>query len=635
MRNLFLSIFMLVTIGASAQQVARTLTSSGGLFMGFYEYTPADYNSDPSVKYPLIIFLHGIGERGNGTTELSRVLANAIPRYIDAGHPMRFFWNGKWETFIVLSPQLSSSYGYWSNQYISAMLEHAKANLRIDTNRVYLAGMSLGGGGVWTYATSGLSNAKQLAAMSPVCGICSGGTWCNFRDANLPVWAFHAQDDGVVGAGCTITHINNINACSPAVKPYMTIWPNGNHWIWDRAFDTAYNWQNPNLFEWFLGQNKSLPVNNRPVARAGNDLTISTATGMVNLSGALSTDADGSLVRYIWRKISGPPYGTITRAVSTDGLTAINGLTAAGVYTFELKAVDDRADYTLDTILVTVTNSIVSNIPPVAAAGQDRVIATTNVLLNGTNTYDPDGTVVSFKWRMIDGPGQYTIDEDNTPNPYVYNLATGTYKFQLEAVDNAGAVSLDTVVILETSELLRVKFGTLKARNNHGGILLEWSTLTEYNNDKFDIESGSDGKNFRIIGTVKGAGTSLQPLQYSFNIERVQKDETYFRIRQTSFDGSVSYSAIVQRTANTSVISLNLQPNPARHFVHILIENNYEGPVTIKITGLDGQVVKMQQAVKQHYNTTAVVEVKDLPKGMYLAEVTMGAATEVRKFIKL
>src|SRR5687768_5656425 len=194
MKNLLLSIFMLATTVVHAQQVARSLTSSGGLFMGFYEYVPVDYNDDPSVKYPLIIFLHGIGERGNGTTELSRVLANGIPTYIYDGHPMRYFWNGKWETFIVLSPQLSASYGYWANQYISGMLQHAKSNLRIDTNRVFLAGMSLGGGGVWTYATSSLSNAKQIAGIGAVCGICSGGTWCNFRDANLPVWAFHAQD---------------------------------------------------------------------------------------------------------------------------------------------------------------------------------------------------------------------------------------------------------------------------------------------------------------------------------------------------------------------------------------------------------------------------------------------------------
>ena len=626
---------MLVTTVVSAQQVARSLTSSGGLFMGFYEYVPVDYNANPSVKYPLIIFLHGIGERGNGTTELSRVLANGIPKYIDAGHPMRFYWNGKWETFIVLSPQLNSSYGYWSNQYISAMLQHAKSNLRIDTNRVFLAGMSLGGGGVWTYATSSLSNAKQIAGIGAVCGICSGGTWCNFRDANLPVWAFHAQDDGSVGVGCTIGHINNINACNPSVKPYMTIWPNGNHWIWDRAFDTAYNWQNPNLFEWFLGQNKSLPVNNRPVARAGSDITISTVTGKANLSGAASTDADGSLVRFIWRKISGPSFGSIANAVSTNGLSAVTGLTMPGVYAYELKAVDDRADYTLDTLQVIVTNGIVSNIPPVAAAGQDRVIATTNATLNGTNSYDPDGLVVSYKWRMVDGPGQYTMDNDSTPTPYVYNLATGSYKFQLQAVDNAGAMSFDTVVILETSELLTVKFGELKISNEKEGMMLEWTTLTEYNSEKFDIQTSSDGINFKNIGLVKGAGISLQPLQYTYRIERPDARQTFFRIRQTGFDGKVTYSAIVQKESGSTGIRLNLKPNPVRNALEVSIENTYKGILVIRIITLDGQTLKMQQVTKQTYNTLTSIPVKELPAGMYTLEITMGVTKEVRKFVKL
>ncbi len=626
---------MLVTTIVSAQQVARSLTTSSGLFMGFYEYVPVDYNVDPSVKYPVIIFLHGIGERGNGTTELSRVLANGIPRYIDGGHPMRFFWNGKWETFIVLSPQLNASYGYWANQYISAMLQHAKSNLRIDTNRVFLAGMSLGGGGVWTYATSSLSNAKQIAGIGAVCGICSGGTWCNFRDANLPVWAFHAQDDGSVGVGCTIGHINNINACTPSVKPYMTIWPNGNHWIWDRAFDTDYNWQNPNLFEWFLGQNKSLPVNNRPVARAGNNITISTTTGQVNLSGAASTDADGTLVRFIWRKISGPSFGTIANAVSTNGLSAVTGLSMPGVYAYELKAVDDRADYTLDTIQITVTNGIVSNIPPVAAAGQDRVIAATNATLNGTNSYDPDGSVVSYKWRMVDGPGQYTIDNDSTPTPYVYNLATGSYKFQLEAIDNAGAVSFDTVVILETSELLTVKFGEVKVRTGNEGILLEWSTFTEYNNEKFDIQTSSDGIAFRTIGVVKGSGTSLEPLQYKFSIAQVDAKEIYFRLRQTGFDGKVTYSAIVQKAAISTGIRLNLQPNPVRNTLHVLIENAYKGALLIRITGLDGQTLKTHQINKQIFNINTSIPVKEFPAGIYTVEITMGVTREVRKFVKL
>lgn len=121
-------------------------------FIGFYEYKPTNYNASPTTKYPLIIFLHGLGERGNGTTELTRVAANAIPRYIRDGDPMTFTWNGKTETFLVLSPQLSPNYGWWLSWYIEEMVNYAKQNLRIDTNRIILTGLSLGGGGTWTYS---------------------------------------------------------------------------------------------------------------------------------------------------------------------------------------------------------------------------------------------------------------------------------------------------------------------------------------------------------------------------------------------------------------------------------------------------------------------------------------------------
>src|SRR5256886_13529278 len=104
-------IFLLVASSSIAQQVARGLTASNGVFIGFYEYKPLDYDANPTTKYPLIIFLHGIGERGDGTTQLPNILANAIPKYISQGCPMRFYHNGQWETFLVISPQLSMNYG--------------------------------------------------------------------------------------------------------------------------------------------------------------------------------------------------------------------------------------------------------------------------------------------------------------------------------------------------------------------------------------------------------------------------------------------------------------------------------------------------------------------------------------------
>jgi hypothetical protein len=438
------------TLHTGAQQIARGLTGSNGVFIGFYEYKPVDYNNDPSVKYPLIIFMHGIGERGNGTSDLPNLLNIGIPRYIKDGHPMRFFWNGKWETFLVLSPQLSPAYGGWPTFYVDEMLKHARNNMRIDTNRIYLTGLSLGGGGVWQYAGSSLANAKKFAAIAPVCGTCQGVNWCNFSTAKLPVWAFHAADDGVVGAGCTNGAINNINNCNPQVKPIKTIWPDGNHWIWDRAYDREYNWQSPNLFEWFLGQNKSLPVNILPDAKAGPDITISTNPGTATLNAGTSADADGTIVRYIWKKIGGPNAGNITAPAESN--TSVTGLSIAGTYVFELTVVDNRASWKKDSINITVTNGPPLPPPnqlPVANAGEDIsfTLPSDSITINGIHSYDPDGSITSYSWSKLSGPAGGTILNNNSATATVTGLETGVYEFRLLVSDNQGGTDEDFVTI--------------------------------------------------------------------------------------------------------------------------------------------------------------------------------------------
>ena len=99
-----------LTLTAIAQQAPNGITASNGKLIGFYQYTPTDYGTSTSVKYPLIIFLHGIGERGNGTTDLWKVKREGIPAYIENGHRMQFNWNGKSETFLVLSPAVQRRY---------------------------------------------------------------------------------------------------------------------------------------------------------------------------------------------------------------------------------------------------------------------------------------------------------------------------------------------------------------------------------------------------------------------------------------------------------------------------------------------------------------------------------------------
>ncbi|HYC27410.1 MAG TPA: hypothetical protein VEB42_01325, partial [Chitinophagaceae bacterium] len=150
MKKLLFALGLLVPFLLSAQQVPRSLTAANGTFIGFYEYKPPLYTQNPTRKFPLIIFLHGIGERGDGSSSLSAVLNVGIPHYINMGMTdMQFNYNGTTEGFLVLSPQLYYGTGYWPPFYVEEMINYAKNNLRVDPSRIYLVGLSLGGGGVW------------------------------------------------------------------------------------------------------------------------------------------------------------------------------------------------------------------------------------------------------------------------------------------------------------------------------------------------------------------------------------------------------------------------------------------------------------------------------------------------------
>jgi len=627
---------LFLSLTTTAQQIARGLTASNGQFIGFLEYKPTNYNLDPTIKYPLIIFLHGIGERGNGTTQLGSVAGNGIPKYINAGHKMRFYWNGKWETFLVLSPQLSSSYGDWVDFYTEEMIKYAKANLQVDTNRIFLAGLSLGGGGVWHYPATSLAQARQLAAVAPACGTCTGQSMPNIANANLPLWAFHAMDDGTVGVGCTTSQVASVQAASPAIAPLMTLYSNGGHGIWDRAFDTVYNWQNPNVYEWFLGQNKSLPVNVLPVANAGANITISRTPGTVNLSGALSSDADGNIVRYIWRKVSGPATGNIITPVSTTGLTSIINLTTVGNYVFELKVVDDRASVAVSNVTVTVINGAASNIPPVTEAGDDIMTSTSVAALNGSDTYDPDGTINSYQWTKVAGPDIFTISNANVASPALSFLMLGDYAFELRSTDNAGASTRDTVYIRSSASALPVQWLYFNARNTGSENKILWATESQYQNTLFEIERSDDGVSFSSIGKIPGAGTSFKVQNYQFIDAYKTTKKTFYRIRQVSSDGKSSYSSIVVVNPSiTSASSIEYFPNPAQKYVTVMVNKPEQGLLNITLFSMDGRLVLQQQLIKEQDLVSTTLDVHRLNKGTYVMKISIGnTVQEVRKLIK-
>ena len=455
MRKLLVILCVFFSMVVSAQQVPNSITASNGVFIGFWEYKPADYTLNPNTKYPVIIFLHGIGEKGNGSpTDLQKIAGLALPRMIANGNPMRFYWNGKWETFIVLSPQLSHAYGDWSPFYVEEMIKHATTTLRGDPNRIFLTGLSLGGGAVFRI---GSVLASKLAGIAPVCPTCQSVNWQTIASANLPVWTFHAKDDPVASWGCSQNPVNAINSYNPLVKAKVTLWPDGNHWIWDRAYDPAYNWQSPNLYEWFLGQNKLSPANTGPVANAGSDVTIGPG-GSATINASASYDADGGIVKYIWKKVAGPGGGELSSPNNVT--TNVTGMWNTGVYEYELTVCDSRAVTATDRVIVNVVTGgsttpppppppTTTNQAPLARAGNDVTITlpTNSTTLNASGSSDADGSVIKYEWKQVTGPSSASIASVNGSSTTVNNLVQGTYTFRVTIWDDKYEPASDDVVV--------------------------------------------------------------------------------------------------------------------------------------------------------------------------------------------
>ena len=217
---------------------------------GVYEALPPSYDSTDK-KYPLLLFLHGGGELGDGSnSQLPKILKNSITRRLhEKTLPVSFTVNGEEFSFIIISPQFEE----WpSVNDVHAILQYARNHYRVDESRIYLSGLSMGGGVTWEYA--GSAYGKSIAAIVPMCG----ASWADSAVAKkiatneVPGWAFHNIDDDAVTVNSTKRYVGIINAQHPAHPVKMTLWPEGGHDAWTQASDPEYKEEGKNIYEWML-----------------------------------------------------------------------------------------------------------------------------------------------------------------------------------------------------------------------------------------------------------------------------------------------------------------------------------------------------------------------------------------------
>jgi predicted peptidase len=202
--------------------------------LNYLQYLPEDYDTDTDRKWPLLIFLHGAGERGDN---LDAVKMHGPPMLAE---------RGKKFPFIVVAPQCPKD-SWWPWEPVMPLIESLEKELRVDADRIYLTGLSMGGYGTWNLATR---YPEKFAAVAPICG--GGVPYLTKRIPKLPVWAFHGGKDSVVTLTESQRMIDALKR-NRSQHAWLTIYPEAGHNSWTEAYNTE------SLYQWMLEQQRGKP----------------------------------------------------------------------------------------------------------------------------------------------------------------------------------------------------------------------------------------------------------------------------------------------------------------------------------------------------------------------------------------
>lgn len=206
------------------QKLERTIKVT----MNYLLYLPKEY--DQKGAWPLVLFLHGAGERGHN---LNRVKIHGPPKLIAAGKEF---------PFIVVSPQCPEG-RWWEPVELAALLDEIVEKCKVDKDRIYVTGLSMGGFGTWSLAAY---QPRRFAAIVPICG--GGEPFVTMLLAHVPAWVFHGAKDPVVPLERSEKMVQAMKKYGGNVK--FTVYPEAGHDSWTEAYN------DPELYKWLLEQKR-------------------------------------------------------------------------------------------------------------------------------------------------------------------------------------------------------------------------------------------------------------------------------------------------------------------------------------------------------------------------------------------
>ena len=445
------------------------------LIGGFYVSLPPNYKSGPK-GYPLLVMLHGAGEIADGSARTLPPLLNTGPLkqinlQVNKGQLANFrdpvVVNGKSYNFIVVAPEFNA----WpqaggEQRAVNAMIDYAIQHFRVDTTKIYLTGLSMGGGITWEYAgTEGSTCAKRLAAILVVAGasIPNAQRGAAMAAAHLPVWATHNAIDSSVPNTFTFGYIQAMKDAGANPAPIMTIFNRSGHGGWPETYGDVnvppcVNGQGLTPYQWMLQYrrvgdsiiNESDSVTPSSIFTVDAGANITTPFPVVPHDSipitAITNIQNDEIATTRWTQVMGPanPRSTITHSDSTTAF--MSGL-QAGLYAFQVTLTSKSGKTVSSQMLLTVNPLPDQTFLAYAGPDGNITLPTDSFLLKGKITLKGMG-LASHKWWQVSGPATAAIAGGGSITPTVKNLIAGTYVFELDITSTTGKTASSQVKVV-------------------------------------------------------------------------------------------------------------------------------------------------------------------------------------------
>jgi Secretion system C-terminal sorting domain len=571
--SLYLCTLLPEPLTAQTQQTFREI-ATGPNSGGFIEDLPATYSKDTTKRFPLIIFLAGEGQLGNGTTNLSLMLADGPPQIVAAGQwPDSFVVRGRSFSFIVITPQFKA----WpADGDVDSVVQYTLTHYRVDTGRVYMTGFSMGGNNTWSYASTSW-RAGMLAGIVPVA---AGTMWSGEAGAeaiasnNLPVYSANNRYDLIEPDSLMLNNIAEINGVVPHCSPMAldTVYADSGHDAWTKTYYTGTNLYNGlNCYQWMLQYSRDpgdtlstpppppLPT----VELSAYNATLTTNGKAVNVNWTTLEETDNS-------------YFIVQRSTDNSNFTSLATVTSTA------RSGGGASYQYMDT--VPTPGNDYYRLESVDSTGKDSLYP---VLL-----------------VQIPVPPPPPTPSSSTPPPVALTVYTAT------AIDNGKVVNVSWTTASEQGN----KFFVVQRSTDS----IRFSNL-----DTVAAAGGPEtGASYSYTDSTPAPGNNYYRLQ---RFDTTMND-TLYRVLEVQVNGKLVTLPIQ--------LQLQVSPNPATGLLYLHLVDSTTGTIQVSLTDMSGRLLKIWEFQKQDMVWDASVDVSTFSRGIYVLHIRGTTVQSTRMILK-